>query len=123
MPPLQSLLGEDTKKPPLPVLTQSIFPLGFVALFVDVPLSAAHILVVFFHAVLVDFIDYKESYATMQSCTRILDLLLDQLFTTSHIKDNSVPCLFPPFPLLFPLSRCLGVGPALLRGGRWGGVR
>jgi hypothetical protein len=124
MPPLQPLLGEDTKKPPLPVLTQSRFySLGFVGLFVDILLCAALILVVFLHAVLIDFIDHKESDATVRHCTRVLGLLLDQLFTTSRIKAYGFPCPFPPFPLPLSLSRCLGVGPALLRGGRQGGVR
>jgi hypothetical protein len=76
-------------------------------------------MVVFFlRAVLVDFIDHIKPDATVLPCTCILGLLLGLLFTTFHMAAYDFPCHFPPFSLPFHFRRGLGVGPALLRGGR-----
>jgi len=68
------------------------FIAGFVSFVVVIPL----------HAVVVNFFDDREPDATARPCTRVLGLLLDYLFTTSHGTACEYPCPFAP--LLSPLS-------------------
>ena len=58
------------------------FIVGFVSFVVVIPL----------HAVVVNFVDDREPDATVQPCTRVLGLLLDYLFTTSHGAAYECPC-------------------------------
>ena len=85
------------------------FIVGFVSFVVIIP----------FHAVVVNFINDRGPDATVQSCTCILGLLLDYLFITSHGAAYEFLCSFAPRLSLFPLSRGLGAGDPCC----WGGER
>ena len=74
-------------------------------------------LVLLLRPVLVDFINDREPDATVWPCRRVLGLLLNYLFTTSHVTAYRFPCL-PPCCTPLSLSRGLGAGATLL-GGKW----
>jgi hypothetical protein len=92
--------GEATTSNAHLLVTVCSFIVGFVSFVVIIP----------FHAVVVNFINDREPDATVRPCTRVLGLLLDYLFTTSHGAACEFPCPFAPCLSPFPLSRVLGVG-------------
>ncbi len=76
------------------------FIVSFVSFVVVIPL----------HAVVVNFIDDREPDATVRPCTRVLGLLLNYRFTTSHGAAYECPCPFATNLSSFSLSRALGAG-------------
>ena len=68
------------------------------------------VVIIPFHAVVVNFIDDSGPDATVRSCTRVLGLLVDYLFITSQGAAYEFPCPFAPRLSPFPLSRFLGAG-------------
>ncbi len=111
MPPLLLPSGKATGKPLLQCLPPC-YCLHFHGLFCFV------VVIRLLLAVLIHLINDREP-DSVQPNTRVLCLPFHGLFTTSHVAAYRFPCLFPPCLTLFSLSRGLGVGPALLGGGRW----